>query len=110
MNEAIYRLQIERTMKPMEPDRKLAMLGLGVSCEASEVADVLKKIIFQGHEFNKEELVKELGDLEWYVTHLKETLDISSDYVRLKNIEKLKERYPQGFFEKDSINRKEGKS
>jgi len=107
MNEAIYRAQIERTMKPMEADRKLAMLGLGVSCEASEVADVLKKVVFQGHEFNRGELVEELGDLEWYVTHLKKVLDISSDYVRLKNIEKLKERYPQGFSGYDSINRKE---
>lgn len=107
MNENVYRLKIERTMKPMSKNKKLTMLGMGIAGEAGEIADSLKKVVFHGHELNAEELILELGDLEWYITHLKKMLEINSDYVRMKNIEKLKERYPNGFTEEDSINRQE---
>jgi NTP pyrophosphatase (non-canonical NTP hydrolase) len=105
MDEKRYRDAIERTMKPMNEKEKLAMLGMGIAGEAGEIADSLKKVIFHGHDLDQEELVKELGDLDWYVTHLKKTLNISSDYVRMKNIEKLRKRYPNGFSEENSINR-----
>lgn len=106
MDEIRYSKAIERTMPDGLNEReKLSMLGLGIAGEAGEIVDSLKKVIYHGHDLDREELIKELGDLEWYVTHLKKYFEISGDIVRIRNIEKLNGRYPQGFSESDSINR-----
>jgi NTP pyrophosphatase (non-canonical NTP hydrolase) len=106
MDNKRYREAIDRTMNnDLTEKEKLSMLALGIAGEAGEIVDTLKKVLYHGHELDREDLIKELGDLEWYVTHLKKLLNISSDYVRMKNIEKLKKRYPNGFSEQDSINR-----
>jgi NTP pyrophosphatase (non-canonical NTP hydrolase) len=105
MDELRYREAIERTMKPMNTMKKLAMLGMGIGGEAGEVTDILKKVVFHGHELDREKMVEELGDLEWYITHLKKELGISDDEVRMKNIMKLNKRYKKGFSEEESINR-----
>lgn len=105
MDEKLYRQLIQRTMKPMSQEDKLAMLGLGIGGEAGEIVDLIKKVVYQGHEMDIRKLMSELGDLEWYITHLKEHYGITSDSVRQLNIEKLEERYPYGFSEENSINR-----
>lgn len=80
--------------------------GLGLTSEAGEIADHLKKHFFQGHGLDKDNLVKEAGDVLWYVALLCETLNVSMEYVMEMNIEKLKKRYPDGYFKSsDSINR-----
>lgn len=81
--------------------------ALGLSGEAGEVADMIKKHIFHGHALNTDELVKELGDVLWYVALIAETIGKSLDTIAEVNIEKLKNRYPEGFTETASINRTE---
>lgn len=80
---------------------------MGLNGEAGEVVDLLKKFVFHGHKFVKEDLVKELGDVLWYVALICDSLGITMEEVMEKNINKLKERYPEGFTEKASINRKD---
>lgn len=79
--------------------------ALGLTGEAGEVSDMIKKNIFHGHELDREALVKELGDVCWYVALLCEAIDVSLEEVLTKNIDKLKARYPEGFSESASINR-----
>lgn len=79
--------------------------ALGLTGEAGEVADMIKKYFFHGHELNTDELIKELGDVMWYVALLCNALDISLDHVMTRNINKLKARYPEGFSEEASIKR-----
>lgn len=74
--------------------------AMGLNGEAGEVVDLLKKYIFHGHKFVKEDLVKELGDVLWYVALICDSLGIPMEEVMEKNIKKLKERYPEGFTEK----------
>lgn len=105
MNEKQYRHQIDRTMKRMTTDDKLAMVSMGIAGEAGEVADYMKKIIFHEHPVDREKLIEELGDLEYYLTHLKKHYRISNSEVRQKNISKLQKRYPNGFDPEDSIYR-----
>lgn len=81
--------------------------AMGLSGEAGEVVDLLKKYIFHGHKFVKEDLVNELGDVLWYVALICDSLGVPMEEVMKKNIKKLKERYPEGFTEKASINRKD---
>lgn len=79
--------------------------ALGLTGEAGEVADMIKKHIFHGHDLTAEELVKELGDVCWYLALLCTAIDVSLEDVMAQNIEKLKKRYPDGFSEAASINR-----
>ena len=80
---------------------------MGLSGEVGEVADLMKKHMFQGHELSKEELINELGDIAWYLAEAATGLNIELDEILSKNIEKLKKRYPTGFLASKSINREE---
>lgn len=81
--------------------------ALGVTGESGEVADMIKKTIFHGHELSISDFKKELGDILWYVSQLASVCNLTLEDVAQTNIKKLKRRYPDGFSEKASINRKE---
>lgn len=73
------------------------MGALGLSGEAGEFADEIKKVVFHGKEINREYLIKEMGDVRWYLEYLSLALDVTMDEVESKNVAKLRERYPDGF-------------
>ena len=79
--------------------------ALGLSGEVGEVNDLLKKHMFQGHDLNKNDLVNELGDIAWYLAEAATALNVSLEEILVKNIEKLKKRFPDGFSKERSINR-----
>lgn len=81
--------------------------ALGLTGEAGEVGDIIKKHIFHGHDLDREALYKELGDVCWYLALLCESLNISIRDVVKMNIDKLMKRYPKGFSESASINRED---
>lgn len=90
----------------------LAMGALGLTGEAGEVADLVKKVIYHGHLLDDEmraRLVSELGDVLWYVAHVALMLDVRLSEVASVNVEKLHKRYPEGFDPERSINREEEK-
>lgn len=80
---------------------------MGLCGEAGEAIDIVKKWLAQGHELNKEALIKELGDVAWYLAEAATALDVPLNQVLEGNIEKLKKRYPQGFSVEKSIERQE---
>lgn len=82
----------------------LAWNALGLTGEAGEVADCIKKMVFHDHGLNVEELEKELGDVCWYLAAIASKLGIDLETIMNKNIEKLKKRYPNGFSPADSLN------
>lgn len=72
----------------------------GLAGEAGEVADMWKKIKFHNLDFNdetREKLIKELGDICWYLFSVADVLDISVEEIINKNIDKLKARHLHGF-------------
>ncbi|MCD8797399.1 nucleoside triphosphate pyrophosphohydrolase family protein [Mammaliicoccus sciuri] len=85
----------------------LTNYALGLTGESGEVADNIKKHIFHGHELNKDEMVKELGDVLWYLSSLASMCDVTLDEVAGHNLNKLSNRYPGGFSQQHSINRVE---
>ena len=91
---------------------RLLTAALGMSAEAGEFTEVVKKIILQGKPYNEENVFhmrRELGDLCWYMAQACLALDISFDEVLQMNYEKLSARYPEGHFSVErSENRKEG--
>ena len=78
---------------------------MGLCGESGEAIDIVKKHLHQGHELDKDALIKEMGDIAWYLAELATVLEIDLETVLEKNIDKLKKRYPDGFDELLSINR-----
>lgn len=85
----------------------LANAALGLTGEAGEVADIIKKHLYQGHDLYPSEVIEELGDVLWYVALMAEYFDVPLGYVMQSNIKKLKARYPEGFDPVRSVNREE---
>ena len=81
--------------------------SMGLNGEAGEVVDLIKKVVFHGHEMDPLELAKELGDCLWYLTNLSNAAGFSLEEIATMNIVKLMKRYPNGFDQKSSINRVE---
>ena len=94
------------------PTERLLTAAVGMSAEAGEFTEVVKKIIFQGKPVNEENLFhlkRELGDIMWYVAQACMGLNVSLDEVIEMNVDKLKARYPGGDFDVHySENRVEG--
>jgi len=78
---------------------------LGLAGESGEVADHIKKAIFQGHEMDNNHIADELGDVLWYVAIMAEGIGFTLEEIMEMNIGKLKKRYPNGFDAGKSINR-----
>jgi len=106
MNE--YQTLAARTIpEDLTGDGLLLNAVLGLNGEAGELADEYKKAMFQGHDFDNAKVVKELGDILWYVAAGCTALGIALDDVAFGNVMKLRRRYPDGFSEERSINRDE---
>ena len=91
---------------------RLLTAALGLSAEAGEFTEVVKKIILQGKPYNEDNVFhmkRELGDICWYLAQACMALDTTFDEVIEMNVDKLKERYPGGEFDiHKSENRKVG--
>lgn len=90
---------------------QLLTASIGMQAESGEFSEVIKKIIFQGKEFNEAErfhLMRELGDVLWYWVQGCTALGYTPQQVMEENINKLESRYPNGFEAARSEVRKEG--
>jgi NTP pyrophosphatase (non-canonical NTP hydrolase) len=75
----------------------IAWNSLGLSGEAGEVNDHIKKGIFHQQGIDKNKLKKELGDCLWYIAALCTEFEFTLEECMLHNIEKLKARFPDGY-------------
>ena len=81
---------------------------MGLCGESGEAIDIVKKWLMQGHELDKEHLVRELGDVAWYLAEAATALEVPLEAVFQGNLDKLRQRFPNGFDTEASVNRKEG--
>ena len=96
------------TLNPSLSKKDVLINGvMGLCGEAGEAIDIVKKYLAQGHELDREKLMKELGDVAWYLAETAYALDADLESVLQGNIDKLRSRYPQGFQTAHSIHRKE---
>ena len=91
---------------------QLLTAALGLTAEAGEFTEVVKKIFLQGKPYTEENVFhmkRELGDICWYLAQACMALDTTFDEILEMNYEKLSARYPEGSFDVyRSENRKEG--
>ena len=80
----------------------LITAAFGLTAEAGEFTEVVKKIILQGKPYNEDNVFhmkRELGDICWYIAQACMALDTTFDEIIEMNVEKLKARYPGGEFD-----------
>ena len=81
---------------------RLMTAAFGISAEAGEFTEVIKKIFLQGKSYNEDNvfhLKRELGDICWYIAQACMALDTTFEEVLQMNYEKLSARYPEGTFD-----------
>ena len=94
------------TLNPQLSKKDVLINGvMGLCGESGEAIDIVKKYLAQGHDLDREGLIKELGDIAWYLAETATALDVSLEEVLERNIEKLRKRYPEGFDSERSQNR-----
>ncbi|TKH22853.1 nucleotide pyrophosphohydrolase [Bacillus wiedmannii] len=87
---------------------RVSNAALGLTGEAGEVADLVKKAIYHGHGFqaahcpgeengNVHKLALELGDILYYVGIMAHEMGYTLQDIAEMNISKLAKRYPDGF-------------
>ena len=84
------------------PTERLLTAAVGLSAEAGEFTEVVKKIIFQGKPVNEDNLFhmkRELGDIMWYWVNACRALKLDPNEVVAENVRKLESRYPGGSFD-----------
>ena len=79
--------------------------ALGLCGESGEVADLLKKYHFQGHNLDLDHVAKELGDIAWYLAVGAYSIGYDLEEILKMNVDKLKARYPDGFSTDRSLHR-----
>lgn len=96
------------TLNPALDKKDVLINGvMGLCGEAGEAIDIVKKHLAQGHALDRDALIKELGDVAWYLAETAYALDVPLAEVCQRNIDKLRARYPEGFSAEKSMNRQE---
>jgi NTP pyrophosphatase (non-canonical NTP hydrolase) len=94
---ADYQQISRRTMPKNLNAQECLTLALGLSGEAGEVGEVIKKHHGHGIPLDPSKLAAELGDVLWYLAAIATAYEIDLNAVARGNIWKLRQRYPDGF-------------
>jgi NTP pyrophosphatase (non-canonical NTP hydrolase) len=89
----------------------LLTASVGLASESGEFSEIVKKIVFQGKEYNDDvryHMLRELGDICWYLANAANALGADLEEIVKMNVEKLEARYPNGFEVARSENRAKG--
>lgn len=66
---------------------------MGICGEAGELLDAIKKAIIYNKAIDLENVIEELGDIEFYMEGLRQAFDITREQTLNGNITKLAQRY-----------------
>lgn len=97
MNLNNYQELAIRTAKQVDQQFDLMHAAFGLTGEAGEFVDAVKKHIVYGKSLDKANIFEELGDVLWYVALACETLGVDMAEIAQQNISKLKLRYPEKY-------------
>lgn len=104
-----YQQEALRTANGMVNDYPMMLNGvMGLVGEAGECVDLMKKHLFQGHPLKVDHMAKELGDVAWYLAVTAHCIGFDLESILQMNVDKLRNRYPEGFNAWRSLHRKAG--
>lgn len=92
-----YQWRALRTAKRVDEKFDLTHAALGLTGEAGEFADAIKKHTVYGRPLDRGNAIEELGDLMWFVALGCASLGVTMAEVAQQNIDKLKLRYPEKY-------------
>ena len=77
----------------------LLHMAVGVSGESGELLDAIKKHVIYGKDLDLENVIEELGDLEFYMEGLRAALCLSRKEILMANkVKLLGKRYASGTY------------
>ena len=101
-----YQALARRTTNPaLDPPHRLLDAAAGMAEEAGEVLGAVRKHVLQQRPLDHAALAGELGDALWCLATIAASLGLSLGEVAHLNIEKLRQRYPDGFTSEASMTR-----
>ena len=93
-------------VKPMGGFKlNLVHAAIGVSGEAGELLDAIKKTWVYNKELDRANVIEELGDMRFYMQALMNELCITEEEVIQANVDKLSIRYKEGYTDAAAIAR-----
>lgn len=103
-NSPAYKAMVLAKAKPgqsivseMTPDQAHQLhMAVGVSGEAGELLDAVKKSTIYQKPLDRANVIEELGDLEFYMEGLRASLGITREETLRHNMQKLDKRYGTG--------------
>jgi NTP pyrophosphatase (non-canonical NTP hydrolase) len=106
---------VRRLFKAQSEDLMKLHAGLGITGEAGEIADVIKREIIYGKKEDAEGkstragMIEELGDLRFYIQAAMQMYGISEHEVLQGNADKLCDRYKKLVYSDDAALKREDK-
>ena len=101
-----YQEEAVKTLSMVQPEMPLNELHaiMGLCTEVGELQDAYKRM-FYGKRPDRDNLIEEMGDIEWYLALLREELGVTQEEVQQRNIAKLRARYGDRFTSEKALNR-----
>lgn len=94
------------TLTPLSsPFENIAHMLMGMQTELGELTDIHKKNLAYNKPIDEINEKEELGDLLWYIAGYAHYRNINLDECLQHNLNKLKQRYPNGFNVEHAVNR-----
>ena len=96
-----------RTTNPrLSDEERLLDAAAGLAEEAGEILGLVRKHAYQSRELDREQLKIELGDALWCLAMTAASAGLTLDDVAAANVAKLSARYPQGYSDTASRERR----
>lgn len=89
----------ETVLAELTPSKaNILHMAVGISGESGELLDAIKKAAIYAKPLDRENVIEELGDLEFYMQGLRSALGISREQTLMANLLKLQKRYSSGTY------------
>lgn len=104
-----YQVEVQRTesknLSMLETFQPVYHAVIGISTEAGEALDTVKKQLIYGKPIDFTNLDEEMGDLLWYIAVYLNWRGKTFEQVMQQNIDKLRVRFPEKFTEAHALHR-----
>lgn len=83
------------------PDQaELLHAAIGIAGEAGELLDTVRKHVFDGQPLDRDNVIEELGDIEFYMMAAMMNIGVLRPHLQELNMAKLSKRYESGYSDK----------
>jgi len=83
----------------------LLHVAIGIAGEAGELLDAVRKHVFEAEPLDRQNVVEELGDLDFYIEAARQAINSDIGEIVRFNIDKLSKRYQSGYSDKEAQDR-----